>query len=61
VMKDGEIISDGKTRAVFADEDCLVRASLVPSPIVRLSNRLGTKAMNVDDMVKELSDESIHL
>ena len=52
---------DGKTRAVFADEDCLVRASLVPSPIVRLSNRLGTKAMNVDDMVKELSDESIHL
>jgi len=54
LMKDGEIINDGQTRTVFADEDKLVMASLVPSPIVRLSNRLGTKAMNVDDMVKEL-------
>lgn len=54
VMKDGSIIGDGKTRDIFADEGLLARASLVPSPIVRLSNWLGTEAMDIDGIVREL-------
>jgi len=55
VMNEGEVINDGRTRGVFADENMLARASLMPSTIVRLSNRLGTNAMNVEDLARELS------
>jgi energy-coupling factor transport system ATP-binding protein len=54
VLKDGAILSDGPTRAVFADEAQLASASLRPSSLVRLSNWLGTKALTVEEMVKEL-------
>ncbi|MCX8110926.1 MAG: energy-coupling factor transporter ATPase [Syntrophorhabdaceae bacterium] len=54
VMKDGKILDDGVTRQVFADENRLSEASLVPSPIVRLSNWLGTDAMTVEDLAEEL-------
>lgn len=54
VMKDGTILSDGPTRAVFADEGLLAKASLRPSSLVRLSNWLGTQALTVEQMVKEL-------
>jgi energy-coupling factor transport system ATP-binding protein len=54
VMKDGCILSDGPTRSVFADEARLAEASLYPPSLVRLSNWLGTEALTVQEMVKEL-------
>jgi energy-coupling factor transport system ATP-binding protein len=54
ILKDGAILSDGPTRAVFADEARLASASLCPSSLVRLSNWLGTKALTIEEMVKEL-------
>ena len=54
VMKKGKIIADGPTRNVFADEARLSGASLAPSPLTALSNRLGTRSLTVEGMVKEL-------
>ncbi len=54
VMKDGRILSDGPTRAIFSDENKLAEASLSPPSLVRLSNWLGTKALTVQQMVQEL-------
>ncbi len=54
VMKEGNILDDGPTRKVFADEERLSQASLVPSPVVRLSNWLGTDAMTVQGLAEEL-------
>lgn len=56
VMKDGAILSDGPTRTVFAEEASLASASLRPSSLVRLSNWLGTRALTVEEMIKELKD-----
>jgi len=57
VMKDGGILSDGPTRVVFADEARLAEASLYPPSLVRLSNWLGTEALTVDEMVKEIKGQ----
>ncbi len=57
VMKDGDILSDGPTRAVFAEEGRLAEASLCPSSLVRLSNWLGTEALTVEQMVRELGSQ----
>jgi energy-coupling factor transporter ATP-binding protein EcfA2 len=54
VMKDGEVLLDGPARWAFAQEERLKEASLHPSPLVRLSNRLGTRALTVKQMVEEL-------
>ncbi|MGB9630101.1 MAG: ATP-binding cassette domain-containing protein, partial [Thermodesulfobacteriota bacterium] len=54
VMKDGRILLDGPTRMVFADEERLSEASLKAPPLVKLSNWLGTEALTVEEMVKEL-------
>ena len=54
VIKDGSILLDGPTRAVFAEEDRLGAASLRPSPLLRLSNWLGTEAITAGQMVQEL-------
>jgi energy-coupling factor transport system ATP-binding protein len=54
VMREGAIIADGPTRNVFADEARLSEASLTPSPLVSLSNRLGTRSLTVEGMVEEL-------
>ena len=54
VMKEGGLLLDGPTRAVFADEARLAEASLHPPSLVRLSNWLGTEALTVQEMVKEL-------
>ena len=56
VMKDGNLLADGPTRAVFADEAGLAEASLCPPPLVRLSNWLGTEALTVQQMVQELKE-----
>jgi energy-coupling factor transport system ATP-binding protein len=57
VMKDGHILLDGPTRAIFAEENRLAEASLCPPSIVRLSNWLGTEALTVQEMVKELKGQ----
>jgi energy-coupling factor transport system ATP-binding protein len=57
VLKDGYILSDGPTRLVFADEVQLARASLRPSSLVQLSNWLGTQALTVEQMVRELKGQ----
>ena len=54
VMKEGSILLDGPTRSVFREEARLAEAALQPSSLVRLSNRLGTRAMTVPQMVEEL-------
>jgi energy-coupling factor transport system ATP-binding protein len=58
VMKDGNLLSDGPTRPVFADETRLAEASLRPPPLVRLSNWLGTEALTVRQMVQELKENT---
>jgi len=57
ILEDGRIISDGPTRLVFADEAQLARASLRPPSLVQLSNWLGTQALTLDQMVKELQGQ----
>ncbi|MEW6377629.1 MAG: energy-coupling factor transporter ATPase [Thermodesulfobacteriota bacterium] len=56
VLKEGFILSDGPTRAVFADEVRLADASLCPPSLVRLSNWLGMEALTVQQMVRELRE-----
>lgn len=56
LMKDGLILEDGDTRTIFADEVRLEQASLRPPSMVRLSNWLGTEALSVEEMVKELKE-----
>jgi len=57
LMKEGRIILDGPTSTVFSDETMLAAASLAPSDLVRLRNRLGLAAMTLEDMVKELRND----
>ena len=57
IMKDGRILSDGPTRSVFSDEARLAKASLSAPSLVRLSNWLGTEALTVEQMVKELKGQ----
>jgi energy-coupling factor transporter ATP-binding protein EcfA2 len=57
ILKDGAVLSDGPTRAVFADEAQLASASLCPSSLMRLSNWLGTKAFTIEAMVRELKEQ----
>lgn len=54
IMKEGAILLDGPTRPIFAEEARLAEASLHPSPIVKLSNWMGTQALTVRQMVEEL-------
>jgi energy-coupling factor transport system ATP-binding protein len=59
IMKDGPILSDGPTRSVFSDEGRLAEASLSAPSLVRLSNWLGTEALTVEQMVRELKGDKI--
>ncbi|MGC1403803.1 MAG: energy-coupling factor transporter ATPase, partial [Thermodesulfobacteriota bacterium] len=54
VLKEGDIILDGPTRRVFANESKLAEASLAPPPLVQLSNRLGLQGMTMEQIVLEL-------
>jgi len=60
VMRDGRILSDGPTRAIFSDENRLAEASLCPPSLVRLSNWLGTEALTVRQLVQELTENNSH-
>ncbi|NWG03032.1 MAG: energy-coupling factor ABC transporter ATP-binding protein [Syntrophaceae bacterium] len=56
VIKEGCILLDGPTRSVFANEAQMAEASLSPPSLVRLSNWLGTEALTVEQLVKELKE-----
>jgi hypothetical protein len=45
---------DGFTRKVFAEEALLALTGLKPPPSVQLGNRLGTEALTLEQMVREL-------
>ena len=51
VVKDGQILLEGTTRAVFSKEDVLREAYLRPPQLVSLSNRLGKTLLDVDEFV----------
>ena len=46
VLQDGQILLDGPTREVLAQEEVLARARLQPPEVVRLSRRLGFLALS---------------
>jgi energy-coupling factor transport system ATP-binding protein len=54
VLKDGAILLDGPTRRVFAQDYRLAEAALRPPPLARLSNWLGSEALTLEGMVREL-------
>ena len=56
VLQDGRILEDGPVREVFREETRLAEAALIVPPIVRLSNRLGTRGMTVGDLRAELGE-----
>ena len=60
VVKDGRILLDGPTGAVFADEPRLAEVPLRPPPPVQASNWLGTEALTVQQMVRELKEKKHH-
>jgi energy-coupling factor transport system ATP-binding protein len=49
LMSGGRIIGDGPTRQVFAREDLLAEANIIPPQIVRFGNELGTTFLSVDE------------
>lgn len=61
VMKDGKILKDGPTRNVFYDEETLKSASVYPSTITRIANRLKTESIEPEEMIKELKNEGFLL
>ena len=46
VLQDGQILLDGPTRVILAQEEVLARARLQPPEVVRLSRRLGFLALS---------------
>lgn len=54
VLKDGRVLLDGPTRAIFAQEETLAETALRPPTLLRLGNWLGTQALTLEQMVQEL-------
>lgn len=54
VLKDGRVLLDGPTRAIFAQEEALAETALRPPTLLRLGNWLGTQALTLEQMVQEL-------
>jgi len=55
VLKDGKVVLDGPTRSVLAQEEILAACRLQAPAIVRLSQRLGFFATNVEDFRQTLA------
>ena len=49
VLKDGQVLLDGPTREVLAQEEILAEARLRPPAVVRLSRRLGFLALTPNE------------
>jgi energy-coupling factor transport system ATP-binding protein len=56
LLKEGRILADGHSRRIFADEALLAQASLRPSPLARIGNRLGLRSLTLAGMVQELQE-----
>ncbi len=52
VVKDGQILLEGATREVFAQEEVLREAYLRPPQLVSLSNRLGKTMLSAEEFVR---------
>jgi energy-coupling factor transport system ATP-binding protein len=50
VVKDGQVLLEGTTREVFAEEEILREAFLRPPQIVSFSNQLGKTVLNVAEL-----------
>ena len=56
VMKDGRILLDRPTRAVFAEEGKLEEMALSCPALVKISNWLGAEALTVEGLVREIRE-----
>jgi energy-coupling factor transporter ATP-binding protein EcfA2 len=57
VMSDGKLVYSGPTREMFAEDEVLNTASLLPPPVFRLARRLNPKAkiLTVDEFLEASS------
>ncbi len=51
VIRDGEVMMDGRTRDVFAEEEQLQKSFLRTPHIVSLSNQVGKTVLSLDEMI----------
>ena len=51
LLREGRLIADAATRAVFADEELLAQAEVRPPQITQLGNRLGVAALSVEELL----------
>ena len=51
LLREGRLIADAGTRAIFADEELLAQTEVCPSQITQLGNRLGVAALSVEELV----------
>ena len=58
VLKAGEVVLDGPTREVLAQEEILAQARLRPPAVVQLSRRLGFMALTVEEFRGRIQSSS---
>ncbi len=51
LLREGRLIADAGTRAIFADEELLAQTEVCPSQITQLGNRLGVPALSVEELL----------
>ena len=51
LLREGRLIADAGTRAIFADEELLAQAEVHPPQITQLGNRLGVAALSVEELL----------
>jgi energy-coupling factor transport system ATP-binding protein len=51
LLREGRLIADAGTRAIFADEELLVQAEVRPPQIAQLANRLGVSVLSVEELL----------
>ena len=57
LMEAGTVIADGPVRDVFADDQALSAARVIPPPAVRLAAQFGRRLLTVDEIASCLSGE----
>jgi energy-coupling factor transport system ATP-binding protein len=57
VLKDGQVVLDGPTREVLAQEEILSEARLRPPAVVRLSRRLGFLALTAEEFRERVKEK----
>ncbi|MBI9044620.1 MAG: ATP-binding cassette domain-containing protein [Anaerolineaceae bacterium] len=56
VIKDGQLLLQGSTREVFAEEEILMQSFLRPPHFVQFTNRLGKTCLHADEMIQCLEN-----